>query len=383
MIQMSALATQVTGSSPLNALMGSLRLQHRTAMGNGSLSLNTATAAEYCRAALSMQHNEFWWYLNGTAAIRGYSAPFTDRGGRWWYQIKPGFAYPVDFFSPFDTAPRIAWSKAPLGFQYPVAHRSSNSFVFANVIGNLRNYGLSMLPGSKQRAVRRGMRCLAVGVVNPVDPIVAEEARQVWNKHVQRTGWNTPMQTQRFAAAWGELAQWPGTTVIAVREIGSVGALCSWLIVRTIAGTIYLDTLVSDSDYWSRRPNDTIIFTTLQAAARVGITQAHFSLKSALPGVERFKASLGFAGHPFPTHLSLRWPVGTVLRNAFPKYYRRLQGDPLWGEKVVHAARKAKVSGPDDYPLGRNGDRLCEEQEIQAFRCLLRRGRRPGWCRST
>ena len=66
------------------------------------LRLNRAAIAEYCTAAAAAKSNEFWWYFNGLAPWRGYSRPFPDDAGRWWYRVKPGFAWPVNFFDPIS-----------------------------------------------------------------------------------------------------------------------------------------------------------------------------------------------------------------------------------------------------------------------------------------
>ena len=288
----------------------------------------------YCLAARGKRHNEFWWYFNGLAAFRGFSTPFADSTGRWWYRVKPGLAYPVDFFTPVDHPPSLAFAKVFLGHQYPVAEAEADSFVRMNVIHDLSGYDLSAVHSNKRRAVRKGMKNLVVEAMDPANPDLAEEARIVWNSHVERTGWNSPMDSDRFRASWAELADWPGTTVLFARDQELRQTLCAWLLVRVIDNVVYVDTVASHTDRLANRPNDTIIFLALWSAARQGVRRAHYALESRLKSLEAFKASLGFETHPFPARLRLRQPVRLLLRLLRPRAYQRLLGNPQWADET-------------------------------------------------
>jgi hypothetical protein len=109
--------------------------------------LMKATEAEYCHAALNKKANEFWWYFNGLAPYRGFSKPFPDADERWWYRVKPGFAWPVDFFRPFANRPSGLSTRLLLGWQWPVAHSQAESRVWMNVIH-----------GGREQAPRRSQR---------------------------------------------------------------------------------------------------------------------------------------------------------------------------------------------------------------------------------
>ncbi len=299
----------------------------RDAPETPALTLRTATAEEYCRYALQSRHNEFWWYFNGLAPYQGFSKPFIDGDGRWWYRVKPGFAWPVDFFVPFSKQPAGLSGRPLLGWQWPVAIPAANSKVWMNVIHDLSRYGLDAVAENKRRAIRKGLRELQISAVDAGNGRVCEEALEVWNSHVARTGWNRPMSLDRFSQTWSELGGWPGTTVLAAR--GGVGdqRMCAWLIVRVIDDTVYIDTLASHTDRLESRPNDTIIFSCLCAAQTQGARRAHYSLKSDISSLEAFKQSMGFEAYPFPARLRLRFPVGTALRLFKPKTYHRLRGD--------------------------------------------------------
>lgn len=320
------------------------------------LVLASTSEDEYCRAARRVRHNEFWWYYNGLVPVRGVFKPFQAGDRRWWYFVKPFFAWPVDYFG----AARAGREQAPTpmlaGWQYPVAEDAPhNSLVWLNVIHDLRQYDISKVASNKRRAVRKGFRNLHIEVVNPADESLAREACEVWNSHVERTGWNTPMSTDDFVKSWRELADWPGTTVLTARAHENKAELCAWLIARTIDNTVYVDTIASHTERLTHRPNDAIIFSCLASASRMGIRHAHYSLKSRLETLETFKESLGFVAHPFPSMLHLRWPIGPGMRLLSSTNYKRLQGDPVWVEEATRsrvlgfvARAKSKEAGKGD-----------------------------------
>jgi len=298
------------------------------ALDTPGVALRAATIAEYCAYARHVRHNQFWWYFNGLAPYRGFSRPFADDTGRWWFCVKPGFAWPVSFFEPLPKPPERLPKKFLLGWQFPVDSAQSNSAVTMNVIHDLGNYGLGAVAESKRRAVRKGLRDQQLEVVHTQDPTVCTWASAVWNSHVERTSWNRKMTVAEFSRSWAELADWPGTTVVAAWPKGDHTHFCGWLIARVIDDTVYIDTIASATECMPHRPNDALIFTCLSAARAQGIRHAHYSLKSDIASLEEFKRSLGFEPFPFPARLHLRPGVGTLLRLLRPAAYRRLLGHP-------------------------------------------------------
>lgn len=305
------------------------------------IELARSTEREYCEYARATRHNELWWYFNGLAPRRGYSRPFPDHRGRWWFCVKPGFAWPVNFFDPLDY---VAWRpnlSLLLGCQAPVRD-GANSRVWMNVIQDLRGYDVSRVQSNKRRAVRKGVRELDLVRLDPANAQVSGAARDVWNSHVARTGWNRTMEPAEFAGSWRELADWPGTTVIGAMSRGEAPVLCAWTILRCVDDVVYVDTLASHTDRLAARPNDAVVFAALCSAERAGITRAHYSLCSSIESLEAFKRSLGFVAHPFPARLSLRFPVELALRLLRPNILKRLRGDADW------AATPSPAESPAD-----------------------------------
>ncbi len=298
----------------------------RAALDVSTVTLRTAMSQDYCEYARRARRNEVWWYFNGLAPYRGFSRPFVDASGRWWFCVKPGFAWPVSFFDPVPKPPQRLPKKRLLGWQLPVESTHSNSLVTMNVIHELSNYGMGAVAENKRRAVRKGLRDLQLEVVNSQDATVCTWACAVWNSHVERTGWNRKMAVAEFSRSWAELADWPGTTVLAAWPKGDHTHFCGWLIARVIDDTVYIDTIASHTNCLPGRPNDALIFTCLSAARAQNVRHAHYSLKSDITTLEEFKASLGFEPFPFPSRLYLRPGVGPLLRCLRPAAYRRLLG---------------------------------------------------------
>jgi len=292
------------------------------------LLLASATLSDYAQAVQRLRDNEIWWYFNQLTPHRGSAAPFADDAGGWWYCVKPRFAWPVDFFTPLDRAPRLPRQPRLFGRQYPVAQPHANSRVCMNVILDLAGYDLSRVASDKRRAVRKGLSNLHIAALDPADAAVQTDACTVWNSHVERTGWNKPYALLEFRDSWSELADTPGTTVLGAYDASLGDALCAWLIVRVFADTVWIDTIASHSDRQANRPNDTLIYAALAAATAQGIAKhAHYSLYSGIVSLERFKTSLGFSAVDFPCKLEVRTPIKWGLRLLRPRIWKRLCGE--------------------------------------------------------
>ena len=292
------------------------------------VALRRTNAGDYCRGIQRARHNEFWWYFNGLVARRNYWKPFQDPAGRWWWFVKPWFAWPVDFFSAVSDSVAIRHRRFLLGWQYPVVEDVADSCVRLNVVPDLSGYDLDRIERKKRRhAIRRALRELRYEIVNSADPSVAEQACTIWNSHVQRTGWNRTMPVGAFVESWIELAAIPGTTVVFARDPAQGGLPCAWLITRGIDHTLFIDTIASHTDRLALGPNDGLIFLALWSAAKMRMAHAHYGLQSSIETLEDFKRSLGFEPHPFPTKLRLRFPVEVALRLLRPRVFRRLRGD--------------------------------------------------------
>lgn len=291
------------------------------------IELRPASTSEYCESVLSIRGVETWWWLQGLAPYRGFSRPFRDRDGEWWWGAKPQFAWKMDFFRPLERRPTLPRFKRLLGCQYPVVDELVNSLVHLNVIHQLEGYGLERVASQKRRAIRKGLRHLDVIALDPCDPQTLEQARVVWNSHVERTGWSRVFDRQAFAHHWRPLADTAGTCVIGARD-SQTGVLCAWLIARVVQDTVYIDTIASHTERLDHRPNDTLIFTVLHNAARSdGVRHANYFLRSDLAPLEKFKQSLGFDSSGVPARVEVNWLAAFALRHLKPAVWRRLHGD--------------------------------------------------------
>jgi len=290
------------------------------------LRLASASAADYCRSILAAR-SETFWFLTGVAPYRGFSRPFADRDGRWWWRPKPQFAWALDYFTPLERPPRMPTGRCAFGYQYPVREEQADSRVHFNVIRDLSGYDITRLASQKRRAVRKGLKELDIGRLDPGDAVVAAEACEVWHSHVQRTGWNKPFDLPVFSGHWRPLADHAGTNVLGARD-RETGRLCAWLIGRITAGTAWVDTIASHSDRVAKRPNDGLIFAFLYHAARLpGVRHANYFLRSSLETLEAFKQSLGFDSSGLPSRLHVNPLVAAGLRLLKPAAWKRLRGD--------------------------------------------------------
>jgi len=291
------------------------------------LNLPTTTAGDYCSSVLSTRGSEVWWFQIGAAPYRGYSRPFRDLEGRWWWRSKPQFSYPMDLFVPIDPTPQLPRGRSIVGCQYPVPEECANSLLHFNVIANLDSYDLDAVAAAKHRAVRKGLNSLTFHLLDARDNVSTEEVRLVWDSHVSRTRWNRACGPRTFKEWWQPLADMPGTSIVGVRERVS-GQLCAWLLVRIIDNTVFLDTLASRTDMLMHRPNDALIFFVLFSTGRThGGRRANFFRRSSATSIELFKQSVGFDSTGLPARYQLNRLTRVLPKLLKPKSWDALRGD--------------------------------------------------------
>lgn len=312
----------------------------KPAEGVPQITLRTASVDEYCRSILATPRAEMWWFQTGDAPKPGYSRPFQGSDGHWWWLPKPRFAWAADFWTPFERPPRMPLSRGLLGYQYPVAFDFADSLAHFNVIRDLPGYDIKNVEMKKRGFVRKqGLVEIELTHLDPTSTREREEARIVWNSHVERTGWNATFSPDAFGDVWGPLADHAGTNVLGARD-KQTGELCAFLITRVVGGCAFMDTIASHSERQKKRPNDTIIFIALYNAARMsGVRHANYFYRSDIRPLEKFKRSLGFDPYGLPSRLELNPLARCVLRLLKPGALRRLRGD--WPPPADHPDRNA------------------------------------------
>jgi hypothetical protein len=288
--------------------------------------LRQASVEEYCRALGHSQYSSFWWYFFEHAPFR-FSMPFKIRDATWWYQVKPGFCWPVEVLSPRREHPAgFPYCKSFIGYQYGVDGLPHNSTQLINTIEDLPNYSSDSIDAKRRNAVRKGIRECAVEPLRGIDEATAAECCAVWNDFTRRTGWKHPIPEGLLRVSWNELLGLPGATILVGREIRS-GRIAGFLITKLLGDTAFVDTLASRTDLLNVNINDALMFTFLASAQRLpGIKKAHFAIRSYDSHLEDFKTSIGFKPLPFPMVTVMRPGISPVLRRLFPSQYRRMTG---------------------------------------------------------
>lgn len=294
-----------------------------------SIDLRFADVDEYCLSIRRFNnYTGFWWYIKRHPILGNFSVPFQDINGIWWYQVKPGFCWPVEILKPYEATIRPPLIRSFLGFQFVTERRTnSNSTLNINVIENLKAYDQSWIYKNKRRTVKKGSRCCDVLLLSDYERNIFIEALAAWNDLVSRTGWKRKLDLKRFEASWKELLDSPGTSILVAID-RDLGRLAGWLIVRIFGDTAYIDTIASNSFLLNSAPNDILIYTFLRNAQEIPqVTKAYYTIKSMVQPLERFKTSLGFKPWAFPSRLCLRPGFSVLLKRLFSKRYQRLTGE--------------------------------------------------------
>ena len=292
------------------------------------LSLQHCTVDDHARALIEVRSLPFWWYQGTSRLLGNYSLPFRGKDGTWWYQIKPGLCWPVDFLRPLPAGhpgPPLARSLA--GYQHIVAdERSANSHLVINAITELQGYGAARIGRTRRKAIRRGLRECELGVITGYDRATFEQCRRAWNDLSLRTGWKRPIDQLAFDASWRALIDLPGVSIIVARE-RRTGEVAGFRITKIIGDTAYGDTTASSTVSLDTNVNSAMMYAFLAGAASIpGVTKAHVALKSRLTSLEDYKTSFGFDAHRFPATTVLRPVVASAVRLLARGHYDRMTG---------------------------------------------------------
>jgi hypothetical protein len=295
-------------------------------MAAPSLTLRHCSVEEHCRALVAIKHLPFWWYLGFARGTGNFSVPFQDRDGAWWYQVKPGLSWPVDFLAPLPAGRRLPVGKTFLGLQYITAQEgAANSHLVINSIADLSSYGPANLDSKRRNAVRKGLRNCQLSLLTEYDKDLFAQCLVTWDELSQRTSWKHQADPQSFDRTWRMMLDCPGTSILVGRD-GATGEVAGFLVTKIIGDTAYVDTIASRTAQ-TCNVNDALVYAfTVNARGLPGVTKGHFAIRSYIKTLEHFKWSMGYHPIPFPAVTRLRWPVRLMLRWFYPAQYRRMVG---------------------------------------------------------
>jgi hypothetical protein len=258
--------------------------------------------------------------------VGNFSVPFQCRDGDWWYQVKPGLSWPVEFLTPKPAGRRLPLGKTFLGLQYITSDEgSANSHLVINSVTDLSGYGPASLDAKRRNAVRKGLRNCQLSLLTEYNKEVFDECRQTWDELSQRTNWKHEADPRAFERTWRMLLDCPGISIVVGRD-GTSGEMAGFLVTKIIGDTAYVDTIASRTSQ-SCNVNDALVYAfAANARGLAGVTKGHFAIRSYIKTLEHFKWSMGFHPIPFPAVTRLRWPVRLMLRWFYPASYRRMMG---------------------------------------------------------
>jgi len=292
------------------------------------LDLRHCPVEEHARALVELGCLPYWWYQGASRVLGNYSLPFCDANGNWWFQVKPGFCWPMDCFRPIELGKAVpAYAKTYVGFQHVLPDEAAaNSHLTINAVLDLSTYGSESVNAKRRNAVRKGFKACDLEVLANLDAETIAGCCAAWNDLTARTGWKHAADEKTFSRSWHMLRDVPGVSIIVGREHQS-GEVAGFLVTKIIGDTAYVDTIASRTDLLHANVNDAVMYAFLINATKLpGVCKAHYAIKSTVESLERFKTGLGFVPHPFPAMLKLRPGVPLLLSLFAREKYRRMQG---------------------------------------------------------
>lgn len=293
------------------------------------LGLTSSPVGAHCQALQRIGALPFWWYLGTSRLLGNFSVPFEARGGTWWYQVKPGLCWPVEFFRPIPPGAACpALHRRLLGYQHVVPDESqANSHLVINTIRDLAAYTPQAINAKRRNAIRKGLRSCHIERLTELHGPTVDECRAAWNALTERTGWKSVSEKADFDRSWAQLLEVPGATIL-VGRAAETGEVAGFLITKIIGDTAYVDTIASRSDMLKYNVNDALMFAFLMNARQLaGVRMAHYAIRSYVATLEKFKTGLGFEPIAFPALTRLQPAVRLALRLLKPAAYRRMLGE--------------------------------------------------------
>lgn len=292
-----------------------------------SLPFEHCSTEEHCRALRKVGTLPFWWYQDFAKVGGNFSLPFQDNLGAWWYQVRPGYAWPAGAVDELPSRRRVPYLKTFLAYQHVTPPgEPTNSSLVINTILDVPGYSTASLDDKRRNAVRKGLRSCDVIAIDKVQDDWLPGVMKAWNDLVERTGWKHQRDAAFIRDSWSRLLDLPGTKILLAID-KATSQVAGFLITKVHGTTAYVDTIASNSDLLKSNPNDALMFTFIRNVQRLpAVSVVHYAIKSSVEHLERFKTSLGFAPNVFPANLHARPGMMTLLKTFKPEMYKRLTG---------------------------------------------------------
>jgi hypothetical protein len=307
------------------------------------VNLDYASVDDHCNALRKINKAFFWWYMGAGNILWNFTLPFQDGDGRWWYQVKPGFCWPVDFLSPFKNRGKMMpLSKSFLGYQHILEDgEDANSKLIINVIDDLADVWQG-LDCRKRQGIRKGANNCELALLTGSDYQTITECAEVWKNITARTGWKRPISREKFLESWGYFFEIPGVSVIVGRE-RKTGKVAGFMVTKIIGDTAYIDTIAASTEMLNTRINDLIMHSFIRNVARhKHVKKVHCAIMSYKSSLEKFKRGHGFTPYPYRSYTSFKPGVGTLIKTLMPMNYNRMTGKMEIEEHETVGAIKTK-----------------------------------------
>lgn len=291
------------------------------------LSLNYCTVDEHCNALLRIKKLPFWWYQGISRIFGNFSLPFKDNNNNWWYQVKPGFCWPVETYKTFDPkGVTLPLNKTFIGYQYLTTDSNTKNIMIINTIEDLSKYGPDTLKKDRRKGVRKGFERCSLAILKDINEEIIEGCMRAWSDLTTRTGWKQPVSRDFFSETWRMILDCPGYSIIIARE-AQKGEIAGFYVTKIIGDTTCGDTIAVRDDMLHTHANDALRYSFISNAAKIPvIKKACCSIKSNDQGLEDFKTSLGYKATSFPACTKIHWGFRHYLKYFRKDYYNRLLG---------------------------------------------------------
>lgn len=261
--------------------------------------------------------------------------------GVWWKTLVPQYCVPVfQFRQIVPGSARPHPMRSVLGYTHLVPPGATGNGSRSKIVierPELARFSIKALKSSKRALVRKAHRRLEIRIIRDIDSAM-EDMRQINISQARRTGHGLPASYYDEKREQWSRHMHRQFALDKRRWLGAFrgGRLVAYYYYYCVEDVVIVDSCKSHTDYLEHRPNNALLFHTLEDARDAGgIRLVAHGGPSANPSLDQFKAQYMMRPTALPSYSKLSVPArwGRALGTRFPRIVARL-GSVLLASRI-------------------------------------------------
>ncbi|MCK4856569.1 MAG: hypothetical protein KAT58_01230 [candidate division Zixibacteria bacterium] len=245
----------------------------------------------------------------------GLGRKVLQRNGIWWKELKTHYYIPLNRLRAFDRGEsRPDRFRVLVGYEHLVSSPDqANSAYISMETNDKESYSLENFKKKRRYCIRRGLDELEMRKMEDFDEFLIEGYKLILVAY-QRFDWPGSHQNILNRARFEKtLRRTFGLKGRYGYGAYYQGCLIGYLTVLEIEETVYVNQLITHTDYLRLYPSEALLYSfTREAFSQEGVERVAFGPECAKESLNRFKEAMGFKRVKYPMY---RW-VNPLLKPA-------------------------------------------------------------------